>query len=737
MAEFAEVVVDIADRKVDRPFHYHVPAHLIEKIKPGVRVSVNFGSRKLEGYVIGLSNETPVTKTKPILEVIEGAPVITNELLQLARWMASYYMCPLVTVLQSFFPRGSCNFKGEEWCSLNSSTTEEELLKTRKRAPRQGKIIDILLANKALPLQHVLKAAEAERRSLNALIKKGVVDLCFKETRFSALPPVELENPPVLTEEQKKVFSILQKNLLSGSHETFLLHGVTGSGKTEIYFQSIAKTIESGCQAIVLFPEISLTIHLIERFKKRFGHQVAIIHSGLTAKERLETLDKISKGEVSVIMGARSAVFAPVPKLGLVILDEEHETSYQQDVTPKYHAREVAIVRGFLNKTTVILGSATPSLESYYKASRGKYKLLEMQNRVEQQKLPKVLIADLREELKRGNASLFSRLLQEKLRDRLAKKEQSILFLNRRGFANLYNCRDCGQVIKCKNCDVSLIYYANNNQLRCNYCGYYSSPPSICPSCRGNRIRPLGAGTEKVESELLELFPKAKVIRIDSDTISKKGEQERLFNLFGKGEADVMIGTQMIAKGLDFPGITLVGVILADQMLNFADFRARERTFQLLTQVAGRAGRGNFPGEVVVQAYHTEDWTIEAATEHNYQKFYNQEIKFREMLKYPPFSHIARILVSSKKEKNCEIACREIADIVFPRQKSFGINILGPAPAPLAKINNVYRWQILLKGPDIKKIRHLIGASLKEAAGRGSLPRDVRFSLDIDPLGML
>ena len=737
MAKFAEVVVDIADRKVDRPFHYHIPEQLTEKISPGVRVRVPFGARKIEGYVIGLTSTPSVAETKSILEVIEGVTRITDELLQLARWMALYYMCPLVTVLQSFFPRGSFSVKKVEWASLVAPITEDELMKISRRAPKQGQIAEALQLKGSLPVQQVLKELGAGRKSLTALVEKGIIRLTFQEGYSSGDAPLKLEEPYILTEEQTKAFSAIQDNLLSDSYQTFLLHGVTGSGKTEIYFRSIAQTIKAGYQAIVLFPEISLTIHLIERFKNRFGSQVAILHSGLTVRERQDTLRKISLGQASVIMGARSAVFAPVPKLGLIILDEEHETSYQQDVTPKYHAREVAIVRGFLNKATVILGSATPSLESYYKAEEGKFQLIQMVNRVEQQNLPKVLVVDLRQELRTGNDGLFSRLLQEKLKDRLKKGQQSILFLNRRGYGNFYSCRDCGQVIKCKNCDVSMVYYAGKNQLKCNYCGYHQDPPTTCPTCGGNRIRHLGAGTEKVEDELQELLPKARIIRIDSDTINKKGEQERLFKLFEEGQADVMIGTQMVAKGLDFPEVTLVGVILADQMLSFADFRARERTFQLLTQVAGRAGRGKLPGEVIVQAYSPEDWTIEAAREHDYEKFYRQEIRFRQVLKYPPFSHLARILVSSEREAQAEKACREIANIIFPKQKDLGITLLGPSQSPVAKINNIYRWQIYVKGPDIKKIRHLIAVSLNEAAQKKSLPRDVHFSLDIDPLGMV
>lgn len=735
-ASYAQVVVEIADRKVDRPFHYHIPSQLQEAVKPGVRVLVPFGHRQLEGYVIGLVDQAEVTGVKPILAVLEEEPLIQPELLQLARWMAVYYMCPLVTVLQSFFPRGRKNPAREQWCSLRPSVTVEELRAVRKRAPKQGTILDILAKVGSLPVGQVLKLAEADRRSLKALVEKGLVFLHEQEAAV-ALEEELLEEPPRLTPEQSRVMAEIQGKLVPPQYEVFLLHGVTGSGKTEIYLQSLARTMEAGYQGIVLFPEISLTTHLVERFYRRFGRRVAVLHSGLSVAERLATLDRIRAGQVAVVVGTRSAVFAPVPKLGLIILDEEHETSYQQEAVPKYHAREVAMARAFINKVPVILGSATPSLESYYQARQGKQKLLVMGERVEQRPLPQVLVADLRAELKEGNASVFSRLLQDKLRERLEQGEQAILFLNRRGYASLLHCRDCGQVIKCARCDVSLTYYAKQHCLKCHYCGYTRAVPPACPACHSPRLRPLGVGTEKVEQELLHLFPGARAIRLDSDTVRRKSDYYRLWEIFAKQEADIMIGTQMVAKGLDFPGVTLVGVILADQMLNFPDFRARERTFQLLTQVAGRAGRGSRPGEVVIQTYAPGDATIQAVVRHSYREFFAKEIKLRELLHYPPFSHILRILVLGPDEEKCETGGKEIGQQINYYRGTAEVTVFGPTPAPLAKINNVYRWQLLLKGPDLKKMRQLVGSALRDVAQGGRLPRGIRISLDIDPLGML
>ncbi|HHW07950.1 MAG TPA: primosomal protein N' [Clostridia bacterium] len=735
-AAYAQVVVEIADRKVDRPFHYYIPPELKEAVQPGVRVLVPFGHRQLEGYVIGLADQADVSEVKPILAVVEGELSIQPELLRLARWMAVYYMCPLVTVLQAFFPRGKRTKQKELWCYLEPSATVEQLGLAKKRAPKQGAIIDILQQFGSLPVGQVLKLADADRRSLMSLVDKGVVVIREAEAAAPAQEEVP-EKPPRLTAAQARVMEEIRPKLVPPQYEVFLLHGVTGSGKTEIYLQSLAQAVEAGYQGIVLFPEISLTTHLVERFYRRFGRQVAVLHSGLSVGERLATLDRISSGQVPVVVGTRSAVFAPAPKLGLIILDEEHETSYRQEAVPKYHAREVAIARAFIHKIPVILGSATPSLESYHRARQGKYKLLVMEERVEQKHLPQVLVTDMRSELKEGNASVFGKLLQEKLQERLESKEQAILFLNRRGYANLFHCRDCGQVIKCARCDVSLTYYAKQHCLKCHYCGYVRPVPAACPVCGSSRVRPLGAGTEKVEQELRRLFPEAKVVRLDSDTVGRKGDYYRLWEMFQRREADVMIGTQMVAKGLDFPGVTLVGVILADQMLNFPDFRARERTFQLLTQVAGRAGRGSRPGEVVIQTYVPEDPTIQAVVRHNYREFFAQEVHLRQLLNYPPFSHILRILVLGPDEEMCETGSKEIADQINYYRGAVDVTLFGPAPAPVTKINNVYRWQLLLKGLDLKKMRHLVGASLREVATKGRLPRGLRINLDVDPLGML
>jgi primosomal protein N' (replication factor Y) len=741
-AAYAEVVVEIADRKLDRPFHYSIPEELRGQVQPGVRVQVSFGSRNLEGFVIGISPQAPVDETKPISRVLEGEPLISADLLALARWMAGYYMCPLVTVLQAFLPgKGQViSAAGEKWCSPAILLTEEDKEKIRRRAPKQGLILD-LLGNGELPVKDLLGLAETDRRPLQSLVNKGLVKTYLRQ---SPEEPAQsdtgaLRQRFVLTLEQRRALESIESSLGQNRHQVFLLHGVTGSGKTEVYLCSLERVLELGYQAIVLFPEISLTTHLVDRFQERFGNAVEVLHSGLSLRKRHQAWHRIQNGQASIVIGARSAVFAPVRKLGLIIIDEEHENSYQQDVNPKYHAREVALQRGILNRAPVILGSATPSLESYFQAQQGNYQLLVLANRVEKQPLPKVRCIDLRQELREGNKGIFSDLLQQKMEHCFTRGEQVILFLNRRGYASFLVCRDCGHTIKCKKCDVSLTYHAGQRVLKCHYCGYNRSLPGNCPHCGGSRVRPCGIGTERVEREVRNLFPTINPVRIDTDTTRRKGDYERALGLFETGKADLMIGTQMVAKGLDFPNVTLVGVILADLTLNFPDFRSRERTFQLLTQVADRAGRGAIPGEVIVQTYNPEDPTIMKAASHDYRSFYQEEIELRRLLGYPPFCHLLRILVTGEKEESCASGCRGIAERVhFLKSKNgLQLEVLGPSPAPLSKINNQYRWQLVLKSEELDLLRKLVVAVLRGLARESALPRGIRLGLDVNPIGML
>jgi len=506
----------------------------------------------------------------------------------------------------------------------------------------------------------------------------------------------ERTKPLPLTEAQQTAIEPILNAIEQNHHEVFLLYGVTGSGKTEIYLQSIQEVIEKGQEAIVLVPEISLTPQMVNRFKGRFGDLVAVLHSGLSAGEKYDEWRKIQRKEVKVVVGARSAIFAPFENIGIIIIDEEHETSYKQEEMPRYHARDVAVERALNYNCPVVLGSATPSLESFARAQKKVYHLLTLPNRMNNQNLPAVEIIDMREELRDGNRSMFSRKLFEMLKDRIEKKQQSVLFLNKRGHSSFVMCRDCGYVMNCPNCDISLTYHRVTEQMKCHYCGYESFVPKHCPECNSEYIRYFGTGTQKVEEELGKILPEARVIRMDVDTTGRKGSHERLLTDFKDGKADILLGTQMIAKGLDFPNITLVGVLSADTMLHLPDFRASEKTFQLLTQVSGRAGRHQLPGEVIIQTYTPEHYSIELASHHDYDLFYQREMMIRKMHHYPPFYYLSLITVSHEQLVTVVSEMEKIVSYVRAHVSKEAV-VLGPAASPIPRINNRYRYQCLIK----------------------------------------
>lgn len=548
--------------------------------------------------------------------------------------------------------------------------------------------------------------------TLKGLLQKGLLGQKDVEIYRNPFGDREFERtePLSLTEGQRKAILPILNSIEDNRHETFLLYGVTGSGKTEVYLQSIQRVLEDGKEAIVLVPEISLTPQMVKRFKGRFGDQVAVMHSGLSAGEKYDEWRKIQRKEVKVVVGARSAIFAPFENLGIIIIDEEHETSYKQEENPRYHARDVAIKRAENHNCPVVLGSATPSLESFARAQKGVYHLLTLENRMNNQALPAVDIIDMREELREGNRSMFSRKLLEKIKDRLGKKEQIVLFLNKRGHSSFVMCRDCGYVINCPHCDISLTYHRYNQQMKCHYCGYEASVPNACPECESEHIRYFGTGTQKVEEELAKILPEAKVIRMDVDTTSRKGTHEKLLDQFQEGHADILLGTQMIAKGLDFPNITLVGVLSADTMLHLPDFRSSEKTFQLLTQVSGRAGRHELEGEVIIQTYTPEHYSIELAGEQDYDKFYDREMMVRKIHRYPPFFYISLVTVSHEELMKAVSVTEKITQYIQSKLSAESI-VLGPVASPIPRINNRYRYQCLIKykrepelGQTLKKI---------------------------------
>ena len=575
----------------------------------------------------------------------------------------------------------------------------EKKAELSKRNTKQIMVIDYFISNpKPIERQKILSLLGISSSVIKSLVDKGILYESMQEVYRDPYQDRIFEHtePLQLTEEQSVAIEPILQTIEEKRHDVFLLYGITGSGKTEVYMQSIQKVLEEGREGIVLVPEISLTPQMVNRFKGRFGDEVAVLHSGLSIGEKYDEWRKIQRKEVRVAVGARSAIFAPFENLGIIIIDEEHETSYKQEDNPRYHARDVAIERARTHNCSVILGSATPSLETFARAKKGVYQLLTLSKRMNDQSLPTVDIVDMREELREGNRTMFSRVLYDKLQDRLMKKEQTVLFLNKRGHSSFVMCRDCGYVIQCPNCDISLTYHRYQQQMKCHYCGYEAVVPTICPECTSEHIRYFGTGTQKVEEELGKIFPEARVIRMDVDTTSRKGSHEKLLTAFEEGKADILLGTQMIAKGLDFPNITLVGVLSADTMLHLPDFRSSEKTFQLLTQVSGRAGRHELAGEVVIQTYSPEHYSIELASQQDFDQFYQKEMMIRKIHQYPPFYYLALITVSHEELMKVVDVTEKIS-VTLSSRLSKGAHILGPVACPIPRINNKYRYQCIVK----------------------------------------
>ncbi|BCJ85122.1 primosomal protein N' [Effusibacillus dendaii] len=811
--KFAEVVVDVHARDVDRPFDYRIPPELAARVGVGTRLIVPFGNRRVEGYVVGLSDEADVEaeKLKEILDVLDEQPPLTEELVQLSEWMSHQYLSGKAAAVQALLPAGMraktavrlrlADKRGPEAAqsggneksrffekkqellrllSGNSPVYKEQLLKERPdlktvvqrliqdgrviesheitqavqtryvtvadcplsendfvqaieqipaRAFKQKEVLQWIRQNGPTAVRDVLRATQTTYAVIRALSNKGWIRLEQVEERrdpYADRFSSELEKPLVLTEEQTNAFDSIVESMRSGKACQILLQGVTGSGKTEIYLQSIAACTKQGKQAIVLVPEIALTPQMVERFKLRFGDAVAVLHSGLSQGERYDEWKRIRRGEVSIAVGARSAVFAPFEQIGLIVIDEEHELSYKQEDQPKYHAREVAWQRALHHSATLLLGSATPSLESRYAADRGEARHIVLASRFNKNALPQVQIIDMREELKAANRSMFSRELQRLIYDRLQKKEQTILFLNRRGHSTFILCRSCGYVARCPNCDISLTYHESGQfeMLRCHYCGHSESSVTLCPSCSSPHIRNFGTGTQRVEQELNKLFPNARVIRMDVDTTGKKGSHEQLLQKFREGQADILLGTQMIAKGLDFPRVSLVGAVSADTSLHLPDFRSAERTFQLLTQVAGRAGRHDTEGRVLIQTYQPEHYAIQSAAKQDYEDFYRQEIKIRQMLGNPPLCKQIVFTAQHEKKETAERWIRNLEKELCGSLRSPHADVLPACPAPLSKLQGKYRYHLTLKCSDYSKVQPVLSAiypvyakRMKEEAG--------------------
>lgn len=660
--KFAEIALDLPLRTT---FHYSIPEALTENVEVGKRVYVPFRNAEKIGYVVGLAGKADVAKTRDISSVIDAEPIISDQMLELARWISETYLCSLGEAVSAMIP---------------------------------------------------------------GALKKGKTQIRSREIET---PEYSTQNPLQPTGEQRSALDNVLDKIEKKVYRAFLLHGITSSGKTEVYLQAIERVLARGKSSIVLVPEIALTPQTVERFTARFGRLVAVVHSALTGSVRYREWKRIKCGEAKIVVGARSAIFSPVRDLGLIIVDEEHETSYKQDRAPRYHARDVALMRAKFSNAPVILGSATPSLESYYLAAKKKIELLELTKRIDDRDLPRVKVVDMRMELAtRKKITMFSRVLTDAIERALQKHGQVMIFLNRRGFSTYVNCKKCGLVMKCKRCASAMVYHFETKKLVCHYCNAAIPPPEICPNCRSSYMKYFGIGTEKVESELSRLFPGARIARMDTDSMSKRGSHERVLGEFKRHNIDILVGTQMIAKGHDFPRVTLVGVVNADVTLNLPDFRASERTFNLLTQVAGRAGRGEEGGEVIVQTYAPEHSAILCASKHDYAKFYREEIKGRKELSFPPFTHIIKLTLRSRNDKKASEGSENLKKFLMTILKEE--DMLGPAPSPVAKVRGYFRWNILLKG----KNRSLLCARLGKALGHYRKPAGTILTVDVDPVSL-
>jgi primosomal protein N' (replication factor Y) len=744
---YGQVAVDLTAEGTDKLFTYLIPPALAGSLAPGQWVRVPFGPRYLAGLFLGEVAEPPRdVKLKPISGLLPELPPIPPRLITLARWTADRYLSTFPAALRLLVPAEARReqVRTQRVIRLILKLSPEEALQTaaqvEKRAPKQAAVLRLLVeaGGEMTQPQLVAKGGDGLREPVRVALQKGWIESTFETRRRDpfAGTKVEQETPPVLTPEQRQALEAIQQELIApaGFRQPILLHGVTGAGKTELYLRAIALVADQGKQAICLVPEIALTPQMIARFRARFGKAVAVLHSALSAGERFDEWQRIRRGEVKIVVGARSAIFAPFENVGLIIIDEEHESSYKQESpAPAYHAREVAIERARLDDALLILGSATPAIESYQLARTGHYRLVEMTQRIDDRPLPPVTLIDMREELRAGNRSIFSEGMQAALERCIRAGNQAMLFLNRRGYHTFILCRDCGESVQCPNCAVAMTYHMGESRLACHYCDHTAQLPTTCPNCLSKRIKPMGAGTERVEEELKRLYPHLRVARMDVDTTRRKGAHAQILGAFGRREVDVLVGTQMIAKGLDFPDVTLVGIILADTTLNLPDFRARERTFQLITQMAGRAGRGKKPGEVLVQTYQPEASVLQAAQHHDYLTFFEEEIRVREEMGYPPFSHLVRLLVTGETEAETQAAVQSLAHLL----QAGGITgrMLPPSPAPLVKIKNRFRYHLILYGSDVGRMAQEIRAAF--AKGRWQRPKSVNLTVDVDPLSIL
>ncbi len=734
----------IIDRAIHRELDYLVPEALSERVGVGSRVRVPFREKSALATVVAVLDHSEAKGLRPVEAVVGDAPTLSEELLDLARWISAYYCCPIEAVMRSLLPqvirRAEVGWKKQLFVQPAGKIDSEEVEKLRRRAPRQAELLEAL-SRLETPIRaaDLLRQTSLDNQTLRALVKRGLAEL--REEAVVRDPHadeqfVATSNLVLNPEQLFALKEIIQALDLPESARPILLHGVTGSGKTEIYLQAIRAALERGRSAIVLVPEISLTPQTVERFKGRFAEAqdaVAVLHSHLSQGERHDEWHKIHSGRARIAIGPRSAVFAPLKNLGLIVVDEEHENTYKQEEAPRYHARDVAVVRAKIEKCVVILGSATPSLESYHNATTGKYRLATLTQRIDEKQMPLMRIVDLRQERRKEKAAaILSEKLRAAIADRLEKSEQTILFLNRRGFSTSLLCSNCGEARDCPNCSVALTFHRHMARLSCHLCGHTAAVPKKCPACGKDALIYAGFGTEKVESTVSHIFPKATVRRMDADSMTRKEAYRETLRSFRTGKIDILVGTQMIAKGLHFPNVTLVGIINADLSLHLPDFRAGERTFQLLTQVAGRAGRGETSGEVFVQTYTPFSPSIQFARHHDFTGYFQQELEFRERCDFPPFKHAILITVRSAHEGRAKLSAETL---VRRLKESLGSEfILGDAtPAPLEKLQGQFRFHILIRGEAIMRLSRLV----RETLDKLPFPEDVTVAVDVDPYQLL
>ncbi|MCF6158028.1 MAG: primosomal protein N' [wastewater metagenome] len=737
---YAEVVVNIPLNKV---FHYTIPQNLKDHLTAGMRVKIPFGGKIITGFCVGFTNISFPYPLKDIITVVDKAPLTNDIMLKLTRWLSSHYYCGWGEAIHAVVPPVIRSKTKDQWTAFVkksdciSEIDHNKLLSIRTRAPKQARALEILLESSGeIPVKELIRISGCTKQGLLQLERKGFLII---ENKLSNSRGPSVHNRPIqqhltFTEEQHLAFKRIHERLKEAKPGVVLLHGITGSGKTEIYLQTITKIIEQGRKVIFLVPEISLTSQTIQRIRARFS-RTAVLHSHLLESYYHSQWNDVKENKIDIVLGARSSVFCPLKNVGLIIIDEEHENTYKQENTPRYHARDIAVRRAAEENALVLLGTATPALESYYSATQGVYERLVLSKRIGECQLPRIEIVDMREEVrKRRGYHIISQRLEYSMNQALAKNEQIILFLNRRGFAPYIHCKRCGFVLKCQQCDIPMTLHKNPNIVLCHYCHAEVFPPEFCPDCLDGHLNYRGFGTEKIEDVIAARFPHRKVARMDSDSMRRRNAHEKILMAFERREIDILIGTQMIAKGLDFPNVTLVGVISADTMLNIPDFRASERTFQLIAQVAGRAGRGSKGGCVIVQSFTPKHYSITYAAAHDYEGFAKKELEYRKQLNYPPFRKLARIVFRSPKEDNVREKALTVADTLKGfAQTSGDLEILGPSPAPLMKINTLFRWHLFLRSESYTSIHNAlygIENMLKPS-------KSVQAMVDVDPYMML